>query len=120
MSNWNYAQQVPTNTWRSTMTVPRALTLANTGSGFVLKSKPVNELTKYKNSSTSEVAGPVNNVQLADNSIIKSGSYEVNFAANLSASNLLLTLGNEFEKLTIQYDQASNQLIFGQKRIGAN
>lgn len=44
MSNWLYAQVVPTSSWRSAMTIPRELTLEKTSKGHVLKSKPVKEL----------------------------------------------------------------------------
>ncbi|GAC13727.1 glycoside hydrolase family 32 protein [Aliiglaciecola lipolytica] len=44
MSNWFYANQVPTQKWRSAMTIPRSLSLQNTRLGLRLISKPVTEL----------------------------------------------------------------------------
>lgn len=44
MSNWDYARDVPTEAWRSAMTVPRSLTLRRTPSGLRLISTPVSEL----------------------------------------------------------------------------
>ncbi len=44
MSNWGYAQVVPTQRWRSAMTLPRELTLRNTHSGLRLFAQPVREL----------------------------------------------------------------------------
>jgi fructan beta-fructosidase len=44
MSNWDYATVVPTDAWRSAMTVPRTLTLRRTPSGLRLHSTPVSEL----------------------------------------------------------------------------
>lgn len=41
MSNWQYAQNVPTKRWRSAMTLPRELTLWNKNNEFLLKSEPV-------------------------------------------------------------------------------
>jgi fructan beta-fructosidase len=49
MSNWNYANVVPTEKWRSAMTVPRELSLvkqASNSNQFLLVSTPVNELKK--------------------------------------------------------------------------
>jgi fructan beta-fructosidase len=43
MSNWQYAQVVPTQTWRSAMTLPRELGLKNTGKGVRLTQKIVKE-----------------------------------------------------------------------------
>jgi fructan beta-fructosidase len=44
MSNWDYATVVPTDAWRSAMTVPRALSLQRTPKGLRLFSTPVREL----------------------------------------------------------------------------
>lgn len=44
MSNWRYAEKVPTEAWRSATTIPRVLSLANSGKGYLLKSTPVKEL----------------------------------------------------------------------------
>ena len=51
MSNWNYANVVPTEKWRSAMTVPRELSLIEQNNNknvnsknFLLVSSPVNEL----------------------------------------------------------------------------
>ena len=45
MSNWQYAQRVPTHPWRSAMTLPRVLTLHKTSDeNYELRSNPVEEL----------------------------------------------------------------------------
>ena len=44
MSNWQYAQEVPTEKWRSAMTLTRALSLHQNGDNFQLCSLPVKEL----------------------------------------------------------------------------
>jgi fructan beta-fructosidase len=44
MSNWLYAQVVPTATWRSALTVPRELTLFDVNGTLLLKSAPAGEL----------------------------------------------------------------------------
>lgn len=44
MSNWNYANAVPTSPWRSAMTVPRVLALETLGDMAYLKSIPVMEI----------------------------------------------------------------------------
>ncbi|MEM6320873.1 MAG: glycoside hydrolase family 32 protein [Bacteroidota bacterium] len=48
MSNWQYAQIVPTETWRSAMTVPRNLQLVASDSGYLLKSMPVKALQNLR------------------------------------------------------------------------
>lgn len=44
MSNWQYANTVPTESWRSAMTIPRELKLVQTKAGLRVASVPVDEL----------------------------------------------------------------------------
>ncbi|WP_323670662.1 glycoside hydrolase family 32 protein [Galbibacter sp. EGI 63066] len=48
MSNWEYAQEVPTETWRSAMTIARELTLKKDGGSYRLFSVPAKELYNYR------------------------------------------------------------------------
>jgi fructan beta-fructosidase len=50
MSNWDYAQQVPTHPWRGAMTVPRELSLRKTEQGFRVFSVPARELRSLRRS----------------------------------------------------------------------
>jgi len=51
MSNWTYAQKVPSEHWRSAMTVPRELKLVRTSRGLELHSTPIRELAGLRASS---------------------------------------------------------------------
>jgi sucrose-6-phosphate hydrolase SacC (GH32 family) len=44
MSNWAYAQEVPTSTWRSANTTPRDISLVKVGNQYLLKTKLVPEV----------------------------------------------------------------------------
>ena len=44
MSNWQYAQVVPTYNWRSAMTIPRELSLLKGQDNYVLRSRPIQEM----------------------------------------------------------------------------
>jgi fructan beta-fructosidase len=48
MSNWAYAQEVPTSPWRSAMTLPRSLHLTRTPAGYRVASRPVRELERLR------------------------------------------------------------------------
>lgn len=48
MSNWDYATVVPTQLWRSAMTLPRTLELKKTPAGYRVFSQPVQELKKLR------------------------------------------------------------------------
>ncbi len=51
MGNWEYAQVVPTQAWRSAMTIPCELKLKKTDDGYRLQSIPVRELNALRTSS---------------------------------------------------------------------
>ncbi len=48
MSNWNYANEVPTEPWRSAMSVPRELLLRDTPDGWRLLQSPVREMARLR------------------------------------------------------------------------
>jgi fructan beta-fructosidase len=48
MSNWQYATDIPTSTWRGTFTVPRELSLVKTLDGIRLVQQPVSELENLR------------------------------------------------------------------------
>jgi len=120
MSNWNYAQQVPTKTWRSTMTIPRALSLINTTSGIILRSKPIIELAKYKTATLdTSVLTASKSIQITNNKIIATGSYELNFKADLnSTNNLTLSIGNVVQKLTLTYNKSTGIMNLDRSKSG--
>jgi len=53
MSNWDYAQVVPTKTWRSATTLPRELNLFDVDGTLLLQSAPAKELISMKSTSYS-------------------------------------------------------------------
>ncbi|MEA3461307.1 MAG: glycoside hydrolase family 32 protein [Bacteroidota bacterium] len=59
MSNWQYANQIPTERWRSAMTLPRELKLDHDGNGYLLRSVPVVETEKLRGERIELEPGPV-------------------------------------------------------------
>ncbi len=51
MSNWRYASDIPTESWRGAMSLPRELTLWQTLDGYRLAQQPVEELHKLREKS---------------------------------------------------------------------
>jgi len=47
MSNWEYAEKVPTNKWRSSMTIVRELKLIKNENQYRIVSQPVKEINNY-------------------------------------------------------------------------
>jgi len=59
MSNWQYANQVPTDRWRNAMTLPRELLLDKDEHAHVLRSVPVRETEMLREHQISLEPGPV-------------------------------------------------------------
>jgi fructan beta-fructosidase len=59
MSNWRYAGDVPTNPWRSAMSVPRQLSLKQTGQGFQMVQQPVTELNSLRGEKSMFTGGSI-------------------------------------------------------------
>lgn len=53
MSNWKYANETPTGSWRGAMTLPRALSLTSKNGSVVLSQMPVREIEQLRNESMS-------------------------------------------------------------------
>ncbi|PTV93481.1 levanase [Halanaerobium saccharolyticum] len=49
MSNWDYANEVPTEVWKSAMSIPRELKLIKEKEEFNLLQQPINELKELRN-----------------------------------------------------------------------
>lgn len=121
MSNWNYAGVVPTTSWRSTMTVPRVVTLYQKGSNYKLRFNPVVELDKYKNQLSISHLQANEIVELKNNDIIKSGSFDLSFDTDLTdTDSLKISIGNLLEKLTIVFDKKADKVIIDRGKSGPN
>ncbi|MGG4146251.1 PfkB family carbohydrate kinase [Paenibacillus algorifonticola] len=53
MSNWKYANETPTGSWRGAMTLPRTLSLTSKDGSIVLTQMPVREIGKLRKESMS-------------------------------------------------------------------
>lgn len=119
MSNWNYAGSVPTLTWRSTMTVPRVITLIENESKFKLRFNPAVELNKYKNKKNEINISLSKEINLSNNDIVKSGCFDINFNADMTtADNLTISFGNILEKLDIYFDKKSGIVTIDRSKSG--
>jgi fructan beta-fructosidase len=117
MSNWNYARDTPTEAWRSSMTLPRKITLHKDENGYFLRNYPLpqfNDLTP-------------DNLVFQD-SISTSNPYtfewdnlnqtELSFITD-SSSNYSVTYSNETgDQLCFQMLGESGELLFDRTRSG--
>jgi fructan beta-fructosidase len=105
MSNWVYANQVPTEKWRNAMTVPRELSLKQVNGTLYVSSKPVKELAAIAKKPIDVNGG------LAQGKMISgtTGRYVLKFSMS-KIDNYFATLSNSAgDKLVFGYAKASNR-----------
>lgn len=121
MSNWQYANNVPTTQYRSANTLARDLTLYRAGGELYLKSKPSPEIKKAraeeKKIPTFEVKG---NYEVASLLADNKGAYEIEMTIeNKGTSKIDFSLMNEKgEKVVMYYDVVRKQFVMDRSASG--
>ncbi len=121
MSNWLYANDVPTDEWRSAMTVPRSLTLHNTVEGYRVFSNPVSELKSLRMESNTTTGNIVSD-QIDFNQLagIQSAQFELDLTLNAhQAQSFSIKVTNNInEQVSFNFDRANNQLVLDRTQAG--
>lgn len=123
MSNWLYAQQVPTERWRSAMTVPRQLVLKKQNDRFLLASEPVKELESLREKQLSPQITSVTGTVLVPTEDITIMQSEMNFNFILTEgeNNFGVVLSNEKgEKVKIGYSKSEVQVYIDRTEAGVS
>lgn len=120
MSNWKYANVVPTKRWRSAMTFPRTLTLVQTSHGLRLNSGPVEELEEIR----------VKSFEIKSQAVRDDFSVDIPFSAAKSeillefadlnmAEDFGIVLSNRLgQKLLVGYDPATDSFYIDRSQSG--
>lgn len=119
MSNWQYAQVVPSEKWRSAMTLARTISLHNEGGKYRLRSMPVDQMDKLvdktyaispKTYSTSEV--------ISKESLNGKARIDLKFSIS-DAKNITFKLSNVNGEFTLfGYDVISNEYFIDRTKAG--
>ena len=121
MSNWQYANNVPTRQYRSANTLARDLTLYREGQELYLKSTPSSEVKKARGKKVSipsfKVSEKHEMVNLFEE---KQGAYEVEIVIqNAGASKIAFCLLNDKgEKVSMYYDLNRKQFVMDRSGSG--
>lgn len=121
MSNWQYANNVPTRQYRSANTLARDLTLYREGQELYLKSTPSVEVKKARGKKVSIPSFKVSEkheiVNLFEE---KQGAYEVEIVIqNAGASKIAFCLLNDKgEKVSMYYDLNRKQFVVDRSESG--
>lgn len=121
MSNWQYANNVPTRQYRSANTLARDLTLYREGQELYSKSTPSSEVKKARGKKVSipsfKVSEKHEMVNLFEE---KQGAYEVEIVIqNAGASKIAFCLLNDKgEKVSMYYDLNRKQFVMDRSESG--
>jgi fructan beta-fructosidase len=125
MSNWNYANVVPTEKWRSAMTLPRTLSLIKKEDQYVLKSSPVKETELITDNSTSvniDEALKISEVKELDIQGLTLNqsrlSMEFEMGETLPESFGILLENELDENITLSYSASAQQFQFDRTQSG--
>lgn len=114
MSNWDYAQVVPTEKWRSAMTIPRELTLLENDGLYIVKSTPIVELKDI-------IGKPQELTGLNMSHVIGASTYVLNLnLSNLTSSCRLEFSNSEENKVEIVLDPITETISFDRDESGKN
>ena len=120
MSNWQYANDVPTSQYRSPNSVPRDLGLFTVGGETYLQSAPSPELQKLRDISKKR-SFRVNGTRTVKEMIpVNEGAYEIELSIkNLHADVIGFRLYNDKgEEVDMQYDMKENRFSMDRRKSG--
>jgi fructan beta-fructosidase len=123
MSNWDYAMQVPTEQWRSAMTLPRTLALKKTAAGLRLFSQPVRELEKLrKKTYLIDNQTFTGEIDLSKKLNCSASTFEMELEIELSAgakTEFSVVLSNsKNEEFRVGFDAAKNEYFCDRTKSG--
>ena len=114
MSNWQYANQVPTVKWRNAMTIPKELGLKQVYGKILLTSNPVRELAGIERSPVD-----VNNTLLTGKGVKGiPGQFVLKFNVNKINDYSIILSNDVGEKLIIGYDNTKKQYFIDRAKSG--
>jgi levanase/fructan beta-fructosidase len=121
MSNWEYANVVPTTKWRSAMTLARELELVENQNGFRLRSKAPSEWEAYTSKVLEKESISAENETL----LVEKGSVDLSAAqvslnlVDLNNKKYTFQLENTMgEVLSFGIDQEKNQFFIDRSKSG--
>ncbi len=119
MSNWLYANVVPTTIWRNAMTIPRELKLKNEGNEVYVTSEPVKALSAIESKPV-----VLKNISVDNDFDLSSKINPLQLPCKLDidlskAHDFSVTLSNDGgEKVVIGYDKQANQYFIDRTQSG--
>ena len=121
MSNWNYANDVPTSPWRSAMSIPRELRLARIDGQYQLRQVPVAELESLRGARAAFAGGTVGDANAwIRQATLESGPLELSLSIDPGSSEragIRLYAGGDQETV-IAVDPRSRTVLVDRTKSG--
>jgi fructan beta-fructosidase len=119
MSNWSYAQNVPTNSYRSAMTFARTLHWQNNNGKSIIVSKMPTELIYAIGGVVVENTNVSSKFELIDDETIGNGKFYLEAILDFSAINKAkIEWGNKSSGVVIEYDKIKSEFILNRAESG--
>ena len=118
MSNWQYAQQVPTEKWRSAMTIPRNLSIASGGGKLYLAATPVPEMAVIKSKSLDLPPSSWKKDLSVAHLKNKAGLFQLSFTADHNEDFTILLSNDDAMEVLIGYDASAGQYYIDRRNSG--
>jgi fructan beta-fructosidase len=119
MSNWLYANKVPTETWRNAMTIPRELKIMHAGNQVLVASEPAKELSTLRSKEVMKKDISVSKILDIAN---QTEGAKVPCYLNLGFDEIRdfsIVLSNDIgEKLVIGFDKKENRFFIDRTHSG--
>ncbi len=118
MSNWHYATEVPTYTWRSAMTLPRELLLAKKNDAYLLKNYPIAAMETTDNNIFYNLKNAENEVEI-DAEELREAQFHCSVSFDMSESNEFeIFYGNDSAYIEIAYDKSLSKMTIDRSQSG--
>ncbi len=121
MSNWQYANDVPTSPWRNAMTVPRELALRETAGELRLVQKPVKELEtlrgplrRFKGGTVEEANAWIKRSSLGDGPM----EMKIEFAPTAKGTTGVKLFKGKNEETVIELDRERERISIDRTHSG--
>ena len=116
MSNWNYARDTPTSTWRSAMTLPREISLVKEGDQYFIKNNVIPSFEKY---TTNVVQKDV--IDLKEKFVLENENFnqtELSFKVNLADDLNIEYLNGLDESILFIINPTNKELVLDRRKSG--
>lgn len=118
MSNWQYAEKVPTGKWRGATTIPRDLRLEKAGDEYFVASSPVPELKVLEKKPKVFTDVDITKYDLTANTGKATGPFKLTLTSK-QVESFNVSLSNKLdEKLFIGFDKLSNEFYIDRRYSG--